>query len=254
MDLRDLVDAGSSLGGARPKAGVRTPDGVLRIAKFPRVEADEWDVPAWEKVTLDLAAAAGIRVPRSELVRVLGRNVLLIDRFDRGGDRRIGYVSAMTLLGLSGRTDSMSFAELAEEATITAVHPDADLRELWRRAVFGLLVSNTDNHLRNHGFLRRPSGWSLSPAFDLNPNPEPAQFAMPVGPGGGDDVQSALDIADAFSLTRSGALTVLREVLTGVDQWQATAVRHGIDTAQINLMARAFDSARTQEAREIAGP
>lgn len=248
-DLQDLVDAGSSLGGARPKASVRTPGGVLRIAKFPRAGADEWDVPAWEKVTLDLAAAAGITVPPSDLVRVLDRNVLLIDRFDRDGERRIGYRSAMTLLGLGERTDGTSFAELAEEASATAVRPDSDLRELWRRAVFGLLVSNTDNHLRNHGFLRSRSGWALSPAFDLNPNPEPARFAMPIGPGGGDDVQSALELADAFSLTRPAAFTVLREVLAGVDQWRSVAARHGIDAAQITLMAEAFESVRTQQAR-----
>ncbi|MCG2802141.1 MAG: HipA domain-containing protein, partial [Cellulomonas sp.] len=241
-----------SLGGARPKAAVRTTAGILRIAKFPTVSADEWDVPAWEKVTLDLAAAAGIRVPRSDLVRVLGRNVLLVDRFDRIGERRVGYLCAMSLLELGGRTDGLSFAELAEESGAVAVRPEADLHELWRRAVFGLMVSNTDNHLRNHGFLRERSGWSLSPAFDLNPNPNPARFATPVGPGGGDDIATALDVADSFSLNRPRALTILREVQAGVEQWRTVAARHCIGAAQIAVIAPAFESERTDQARELS--
>ncbi|MBU4335676.1 MAG: type II toxin-antitoxin system HipA family toxin [Actinobacteria bacterium] len=251
-DLRDLVDAGSSLGGARPKAAVRTTSGVLRIAKFPKVVADEWDVPAWEKVTLDLAAAAGITVPRSDLVRVLDRNVLLIDRFDRVGERRVGYLSAMSLLELDGRTDGLSFAELAEEAGAVAARPDADLHELWRRAVFGLMVSNTDNHLRNHGFLRERSGWSISPAFDLNPNPDAARFATSVGPGGGDDMETALDVADGFSLTRPRALAIMGDVLAGVEQWRVVAARLGIEAAQIAVMAPAFESQRTGQARALS--
>jgi serine/threonine-protein kinase HipA len=250
-DLRDLVDAGASLGGARPKAGVRDHVGVLRIAKFPRATDDEWDVEAWEKVALDLASAAGIAVPRNELVKVLGRNVLLVDRFDRDGQRRVGYLSAMALLSLVGRTRDVSLAELAEQMQRDTAAPDEDLRELYRRGLFGLLVSNTDNHARNHGLLRTPAGWRLAPAFDVNPNPEPAAFAMPLDPGGADDIAEAIEAADAFRLTRAQALDELATVLAAVSGWQRRATDLGIPTPEITLMRDAFESPRTAQARQL---
>lgn len=251
-DLRDLVDAGASLGGARPKAAVRDHAGVLQIAKFPRVDSDEWDVEAWEKVALDLAADAGIAVPRSELVTVLDRHVLLVDRFDRAGQgRRVGYLSAMTLLGLVDRSRDVSLAELAEQMQLDAGAPDRDLRSLYRRGLFGLLMSDTDNHPRNHGFLRGSHGWTLAPAFDVNPNPEPARFAMPVDPGGSDDVAEAIEVADAFRLTRRQALEELDVVLGAVAGWRRRATELGIPAREIALMASAFESVRTAQARRI---
>lgn len=250
-DLRDLVNAGGSLGGARPKAAVRDHSGRLRIAKFPRIDEDEWDVEGWEKVTLDLAAAAGITVPRNELVTVLDRHVLLLDRFDRDGDRRVGYVSAQTLLGMSGRTDDTSLAELADAMQQDTASPDRDLRELFRRGLFGLLVSNTDNHVRNHGFLRTQRGWALSPMFDVNPNPEPARFAMPMDLGGDDDIAAAIDSADAFRLTRQDALAELATLMTVLDGWVRMAQHHAIPTREVQMLSAAFESPRVDRARGL---
>ncbi|MEA3502729.1 MAG: HipA domain-containing protein, partial [Actinomycetota bacterium] len=173
-ELQRLVRAGSSLGGARPKTHVLAPDGSLAIAKFPSSSADTWNVTAWEKVALDLARRAGISVPDSDLIRIAGRSVLITYRFDRtASSERIGYSSALTMLeAVDG--DTRSYLEIADAVSDRSPHATADLAQLWRRMAFNVLISNTDDHLRNHGFLYTGSGaWRLSPAFDLNPDPEP---------------------------------------------------------------------------------
>jgi serine/threonine-protein kinase HipA len=175
-ELNRLLRAGSSLGGARPKAHVMDSDGRIAIAKFPSAGSDTWNVMAWEKVALDLACDAGITVPDSQLIRVGDRSVLIVDRFDRfdrQGAARIGYASAMTMLEASDG-DQRSYLEIAEVIEERSTTVTADLRQLWRRICFSILISNTDDHLRNHGFLHeRAESWELSPAFDLNPNPAP---------------------------------------------------------------------------------
>lgn len=251
-DVRDLVDAGGSLGGARPKAAVRDRAGTLRIAKFPRQGTDEWDVIGWEKLTLDLAALAGIDVPHNEVVTVLGRRVLLLDRFDRHDGTRLGYVSAMTLLGVGERAQGISFAELAEELDQVSASPQEDLRQLFRRAVFGVLVSNADNHLRNHGLLRVRSGWALSPAFDLNPDPERGRAAVPLVPGGG-DLADVVEMADVFRLDRPAALRELGRAVQAVQQWQRHADQLGLDAREVSLMSAAFDTADFALARHLTG-
>lgn len=251
-DLRDLVDAGGSLGGARPKAAVRDHAGTLLIAKFPRAGSDEWEVMAWEKVTLDLAARAGIDVPAHQLVTVLGRRVLLLERFDRHGTTRLGYISAMTLLGVGERAHGLSFAELAEELDTVSAAPGTDLRRLFRRALFGALVSNSDNHPRNHGLLRTTTGWALSPAFDMNPDPERAAPAMPIAPGGG-DLADALDVADAFRLSRTDALRELGDVLDAVTGWERCATELRVDPREVALMRSAFETDVTAQARQLLG-
>ena len=173
-DLRIMLRAGSSLGGARPKAHVVAPDGKVAIAKFPSANTDTWNVMAWEKTALDLAHDAGITVPTSTLLTVAGHHVLVVDRFDRVSDNlRVGYISALTMLEAS---DGAVASYLDIGAAIEQHSPAAttDLRQLWRRVAFGILISNTDDHLRNHGFLHAGgASWTLSPAFDLNPNPQP---------------------------------------------------------------------------------
>ncbi|VTR76300.1 type II toxin-antitoxin system HipA family toxin [Cellulomonas hominis] len=248
--LRDLVDAGGSLGGARPKAAVRDHAGALQIAKFPRKGSDDWDVMAWEKVALDLAARAGIAVPNSALITVAGRNVLVLDRFDRDGDRRIGYVSAMTMMEAHERTDDLSAVELAEEMETGSAAPEEDLHELFRRCVFSALINNTDNHLRNHGFLRRQDGWVLSPAFDMNPDPEGSTPAMPIVPGGG-DLSDAVELADAFRLDRAQALEQIGQVAAAVGQWRDLAESMGIHGSEITLMRRAFDNPDAAHAAQL---
>lgn len=140
-------------------------EGLLAIAKFPSPQTDEWDVIRWEAVALTLAANAGITVPAYELHVIEKRPVLIVRRFDRDTTRRIGYVSAMTMLQAEDG-EQASYLEIAQVLEERSPDAGSDLRELWRRIVFTILISNTDDHLRNHGFLRKSTaGWSLSPAF-----------------------------------------------------------------------------------------
>jgi serine/threonine-protein kinase HipA len=232
--IKTLLDAGTgSLGGARPKASVRD-DERLMIAKFPH-HADRWSVIAWEKTALDLAEAAGIPVPGRRLVGIEGSPVLLLDRFDREGAHRVGYISAMTLLeAQDGQPrDYTEIAEVLPENSSAAVD---DLRQLWRRIAFSTAIHNTDDHLRNHGFLRRGSGWRLAPAFDLNPNPElTVQRVTSVGGAShpADEVSALLVYAENFGLTDHQARTILREVAEAAENWESVARRNGIVQAEI---------------------
>jgi serine/threonine-protein kinase HipA len=232
--IKTLLDAGTgSLGGARPKASVRD-DGRLMIAKFPH-HADGWNVIAWEKTALDLADAAGISVPGRRLVGIDGSPVLLLDRFDREGSHRVGYISAMTLLeAQDGQPrDYTEIAEVLPEHSSAAVE---DLRQLWRRIAFSIAIHNTDDHLRNHGFLRRGSGWRLAPAFDVNPNPELAvQRVTSIGGAThpADEVNALLLYAESFGLTGTQARTILREVAEAVENWEGVARRNGVAHAEI---------------------
>ena len=172
-ELETLLRGGSSLGGARPKAHVIDQAGRIAIAKFPSPSTDVWDVMRWEAVALTLARGAGIRVADHRVHEIDGRPVLIVDRFDRQGDRRIGYVSAMTMLEATDG-DHASYLDIASVIEGQSQAATDDLRQLWRRIAFSVLITNTDDHLRNHGFLRTSTaGWTLSPAFDLNPYPGP---------------------------------------------------------------------------------
>jgi serine/threonine-protein kinase HipA len=232
--IKTLLDAGTgSLGGARPKASVRDDERLL-IAKFPH-HADAWSVIAWEKTALDLAEAAGIPVPGRRLVGIEGNPVLLLDRFDREGVHRIGYISAMTLLeAQDGQPhDYTEIAEVLPENSSAALD---DLRQLWRRIAFSIAIHNTDDHLRNHGFLRRGSGWRLAPAFDINPNPDlAAQRVTSVGGAirPADEVTALLVYAESFGLTDNQARTILREVAEAAKNWELVARRNGIPQAEI---------------------
>ena len=164
-----LLAPGASLGGARPKATVRDRDGNLLIAKFPRRD-DDWPVTRWEAATMALAEAAGVRVAPFQLRQVSSSPVFTARRFDRRQGRRIPFMSALT--AIEGSDDEMrSYLEIAEFLRREGLEVKEELRQLWRRIVFNMLVSNTDDHLRNHGFLRERNGWRLSPAYDLNPVP-----------------------------------------------------------------------------------
>ncbi len=256
-DLRLLLEGGSSLGGARPKAHVRATGGALGIAKFPAPAGDSWDVIRWEAVSLTLASRAGISVPQFALHTVAGRPVLIVQRFDRHDEERIGYVSAMTLLEAADG-DDRSYVDIAETIEEHSPAAAADLRELWRRMVFSRLISNTDDHLRNHGFLRTSvAGWSLSPAFDLNPNPQPGgtRFSTVVDEGreGENDIEVALDVASMFRLTPDEALGVLAEAVYAVSRWTDVAKALGVARGEIDRMSGAFTTAAAEAAaRRIA--
>lgn len=243
-DLRILLHGGSSLGGARPKAHVRRDDGSLGIAKFPRSEHDDWDVIRWEHVALTLAGRAGVRVPKHELTSVDGRSVLIVRRFDRERARRIGYVSAMTMLEARDG-DTRSYLELAEAIETFSPLATEDLRELWRRIVFSILISNTDDHLRNHGFLHTGgSGWSLAPAFDLNPDPQPGPKHLRTAIDQNStaaDLQTAYAVAPLFRLSRYTARAVVSEVASATRQWRSVAEESGLRRGAIERMRGAFE-------------
>jgi serine/threonine-protein kinase HipA len=256
VDLSELIRVGSSLGGARPKAHVLDGEGRVAIAKFPSARHDTWNVMAWEKVASDLATAARINVSKSRLLRIAGRSVLVIVRFDRHGDRRIGYVSAMTMLEATDQNVG-SYIDLA--GVIERVSPTAsdDLRELWRRIAFSILISNTDDHLRNHGFLHDQGGsWRLSPAFDLNPNPEPGPKHLSNTIDGYEteaNIQTLLSVADYFRLAKEEATEVLGEVLGATMRWREIAAEHDLPQDEIEEMGTAFEHTETWAARDIVG-
>jgi len=255
-ELRDLLHGGSSLGGARPKAHVIDTAGRVAIAKFPSSRYDEWDVAAWEGIAHDLAGQAGIRVPHSEVIRVADRNVLVVDRFDRDGERRIGYVSAITMLEARDG-DRGSYLDIASALEEHSPQTTADLRELWRRIAFNVLISNTDDHLRNHGFLHAGgTSWSLSPAFDLNPNPEPGTKHLSTAIDDSETLASVdvlMSVAPSFRLDERDAAGVLGEVLAATRGWREVAAKYVIPSVEIDLMARAFEHPETVIAEKVTG-
>jgi len=255
-DLRTLLRGGSSLGGARPKAHVLDATGRVAIAKFPSPAGDEWDVIRWEGVALTLARQAGIAVPEAKLHAVDGRAVLVVDRFDRRDGRRVGYVSAMTMLEATDG-DTGSYLDIADVVERHATNAGDDLRQLWRRIAFSILVSNTDDHLRNHGFLRTSSaGWSLSPAFDLNPDPRPGPKHLSTAIDYDDTaarVDLLMDVAEHFRLTGDDARAVLRDLVGATSRWRSVARELGLAPAAIEQMTRAFEHRQADAARTLAG-
>jgi serine/threonine-protein kinase HipA len=253
-DLKRLLRAGSSLGGARPKAHVLDADSQVAIAKFPSVNSDTWNVMAWEKVALDLARDAGVTVPDSKLVRIGNRNVLVIDRFDRRGAARIGYASAMTMLEARDG-DQRSYLEIAEVIEERSPAAAAELRQLWQRMAFSILISNTDDHLRNHGFLHeRGDSWRLSPAFDLNPNPQPGSKNLSTAIDYTDtraSVDTLMSVADYFRLDASDALNVLAKVARATTRWRTVAKSHGLTQHDLEVMQPAFEHAESERAQAL---
>ncbi len=243
-DLRLLLEGASSLGGARPKAHVLDTAERLSIAKFPCPTGDRWDVIPWEHVALTLAQQAGITVAEHQLLEIAARPVLMVRRFDRERERRVGYVSAMTMLGARDG-DQGSYLEIAETIEEQSPHPAADLRQLWRRIVFNVLISNTDDHLRNHGFLRTSTaGWSLSPAFDLNPNPEgeSKRFSTAIDEQSTlASIETALEVAELFGVGEQEARKILGEVAAATDRWREVAHASGLGKAEIERMEAAFE-------------
>ncbi len=254
-DLEALLHGGSSLGGARPKAHVIGEDGQPAIAKFPRPDGDDWEVMRWEAVALELAGAAGIRVPSFRLLEIDGSAVLVVDRFDRDGIRdRIGYVSAMTILE-AGDGDTGSYLDIAAGIETHSPAASDELRQLWRRIAFSILISNTDDHLRNHGFLRSSTaGWSLSPAFDLNPDPAPGAKRLSTAIDFDRTearIETLLEVAPEFRLGGDAA-AVLAEVEAATSGWREAAAGQGLNRAGIEAMAPAFEHEQAEVARAIA--
>jgi serine/threonine-protein kinase HipA len=251
-DLRLLFAPGSSLGGARPKASVIEKDGHLAIAKFPRKD-DEINAVVWEAVALALARKAGITVPAARVETVAKKPVLLLRRFDRDGKRRIPFLSAMSMLG-SKDNDTRSYLEIVDALRQHGAEPKADMEALWRRLAFNILISNTDDHLRNHGFLYAGrEGWRLSPAYDLNPVPtdiKPRILATAINED--DNTASlalALDVAGYFELDGASARKIAAEVGDAVAKWRNVAGRHGLSKTEIDRMMSAFEHEDLEIAR-----
>jgi serine/threonine-protein kinase HipA len=255
-ELQALLRGGSSLGGARPKAHVLDAAGRIAIAKFPSPAGDEWDVIRWEAVALTLARASGVSIPPWTLHHIDGKPVLIVDRFDRDDGRRVGYVSAMTMLEAADGEQG-SYLDIAEVIERNSPNAAEDLRQLWRRVAFSILISNTDDHLRNHGFLRTSTaGWSMSPAFDLNPDPRPGPKYLCTAID--HDTTAAridvlIDVAEYFRLSGEEARVVLADVTQATSRWRTVALQAGLNRAEVEHMALAFEHEQAEVARAIAG-
>lgn len=253
-ELRELLRAGSSLGGVRPKAHVRDQN-HLAIAKFPS-RSDNWNVMAWEKVALDLAREAGIRVADSRLLEIEGRSVLIVDRFDRRGEERVGYVSAMTMLEANDH-ETFNYVDIAEAIEEHSPQATVDLQELWRRAAFNVLISNTDDHLRNHGFVHAGANtWALSPAFDLNPNPESgprfrSTAIVDNDQTAGIEALMSGPVAGLFRLGYQDAVIELENVLSATNCWRESATALGVSKDDIAAVEPAFEHREVEVARAI---
>jgi serine/threonine-protein kinase HipA len=253
-DLRLLLAPGSSLGGARPKAAVLDADGSLSIAKFPH-SGDEYNVELWSGVALNLAARAGVEVPAHRVADVAGQRVLIVRRFDRVGGTRIPFLSAMSMIGASDNEDH-SYLEIVDALRRHGSDVARDLPQLWRRIVFGVLVSNVDDHVRNHGFLydTGQGGWQLSPAYDINPVPidvRPRILSMMI-----DDRDNTasfdliLEVGDYFGLRADDMKVIAGEVAAVVSRWREEAALLGISNSEITRMASAFEHDDLRKARE----
>jgi serine/threonine-protein kinase HipA len=256
-DLRLLLAPGSSLGGARPKASVRDRDGHLAIAKFPS-KGDEVNTVLWEAVALTLAAKAGIVVPKWRLEAVAGKPVLLLRRFDRERGLRIPFLSAMSMLDAKDN-EARSYLEFVDVLRQHGAAPKEDMHALWRRIVFSILISNTDDHLRNHGFLwTGPTGWRLSPAYDLNPVPtdiKPRVLSTSIDLDNGTaSLKLALEVASYFELGEAEARRIAGQTGQAVATWRKHAAKLGITTTEIDRMASAFEHEDLQAALALYSP
>lgn len=251
-DLALLLAPGTSLGGARPKASLRATDGRLLVAKFPRRD-DDVPVTRWEAVCLALAAKSGIAVPVHRLELVARQPVLILERFDRD-IHRIPTMSMMTALGADDG-DVRSYVDVAGVIRRDGSRPNEDLVDVYRRMAFNVLVSNTDDHLRNHALLRERHGWRLAPAYDLNPVPadvRPRVHALALDETGDQDasIETVLGAAAAFGLRPKEAKAVVRGVATAVDKWRAAAKKAGLTARQIERMESAFEHDDSATARK----
>lgn len=247
--LKLLFAPGSSLGGARPKANVLDPDGNLWIAKFPSKD-DSKDVGAWEAVVHELAMKCGLNVPSAKVEKLFSHHhTFLVKRFDRlPGEKRVHFASAMTLLQRKDGDDFESGASYLElvDFIISRGAPskiNRDLQELWRRIAFSVAVSNSDDHLRNHGFLLSEEGWVLSPAYDLNPNEMARGLSLNISETSNDlDFDLVRSVTKDFRVDAQYADKLIAKIKKEVSGWEKVAQSFGISRTERQRMARAFRS------------
>lgn len=230
-------------GGARPKSTVIDQDGTLAIAKFPKPD-DKRSITHGEILALTLARKAGLHVAAGRLIPVMDQSVALIRRFDRVNGQRIPFLSAMSLLGLSD-VDTATYTDIAECIRMYSRAPTTDLHELWRRIVFGVLIGNMDDHLRNHAFMYdRENRWRLSPAYDLNPVPlheKARELETWISDEGAEaDLGIAIRAAPYFALRHDQASCIVDEVSNELKNWRTVAQELGMSAADIDIYATAI--------------
>ncbi len=243
--LSMLIAPGASLGGARPKASVEDDNGGLWIAKFPS-RNDQGDNGGWEMVTYELAIAAGIKMSECKVQKFSSQHhTFLTKRFDRkpNGDR-MHFASAMTMLGYTDgqdHTDGASYLELVEFIQNHGANVVDDLEQLWRRIVFYICVSNTDDHLRNHGFILTDGGWLLSPAYDINPVETGTGLKLNISDEDNSlDIELALGVSSFFRVTKKRTAEIIKEVQAAVRNWRVVATKYGLSRTEQELKSIAF--------------
>jgi serine/threonine-protein kinase HipA len=239
-----LIAPGSSLGGARPKANILDVQNHPWIAKFPS-NNDNIDKAAWEYLAYRLALNAGIQMAESRLEKIAGKyHTFFTKRFDRAGEERIHFASAMTMTGNSEnsiRDRPGTYLEIAEFIQYSGSNITADLEQLWRRIVFNIAISNTDDHYRNHGFIIRNNGWYLSPAYDINPSTDKAGLALNIDMDNNAlDFELAKSVGSFFQLNSNQMRSIMEEVKTAIHPWKKMAMEIGIPRAEQEKMAAAF--------------
>lgn len=243
--LNMLIAPGSSLGGARPKASASDNSNNLWIAKFPSL-SDEKDIGGWEMVVHVLAVESGLSVADAMIKKYSNKyHTFLTKRFDRTtSKKRIHFASAMTMLGYTDGTDfhdGVSYLELAEFLVTNGANVNRDLEELWKRIVFSICVTNTDDHLRNHGFILTDRGWTLSPAYDINPIENGTGLKLNISENDNSlDFDLALEVIEYFRLDEKKALNIIKQIKSVVSNWRSAANKYNISKMEQELMAKAF--------------
>jgi len=243
--IKILLSPGASLGGARPKASVIDTDNNLWIAKFPSKQ-DTSDIGCWEMVANKLAKMCGINIAEGKIKKLSSNHhTYLTKRFDRTKDHnRIHFASAMTLLGYTDGTDfhdGASYLEIAEFITRNGSQVNIDLEELWKRIVFSICVSNTDDHLRNHGFLLTDQGWILSPAYDINPNEDGHGLSLNISENSNElSLELAMDVHEYFRIDKQKAEEIIKMTRDIISKWRDIASEYQITKSEQDLKANAF--------------
>lgn len=243
--LTQLVQPGSSLGGARPKASVIDKDKSLFIAKFPS-RKDDYDVGLWEHFCHLLATKAGINAATTKVLSTNDKyHTLLSHRFDRTTDgKRIHFASAMTLLGLSDGDNASTgngYLDIVDFIIQNCTDVSRNLQELFRRVAFNICIANSDDHFRNHGFLLTQKGWTLSPAYDMNPTQNEYQSLLVSASSSKADLTILLEACKDYMLNREVALQIISEVATAVNEWKALSTKLGIANREMELFGKIFE-------------
>lgn len=242
-DLQLLLAPGSSLGGARPKASVIDKDGNLCIAKFPKKD-DYTNNVLWEAVALTLAKNCGLNVQEWSLHKAGKKNVIVLKRFDRNGNTRIPFLSAMSMLNaIDNDSQTHSYLDIADAIRQNGATPKEDLKELWKRIVFSILISNTDDHLRNHGFLYvNEAGWKLSPLYDVNPSCDNKNVLSTyiTETDNSQSLDLALDVCEYFEISIENAKIIILDMKNKIKNWKTVAKQFGLSKSEIDKMEVAF--------------